>query len=62
MTMTGGVRWGIAGTAKIARTLFLPSLREAGGDPAAVAGRDRDRTTQWAAATASPGRSWATRT
>ncbi len=49
MTMTGGVRWGIAGTAKIARTLFLPSLREAGGDPAAVAGRDRDRTTQWAA-------------
>jgi predicted dehydrogenase len=50
MTMTGSVRWGIVGTAKIARTLFLPSLREAGGDPAAVAARDRDRAAQWAAA------------
>ena len=49
MTMTGTVRWGIVGTAKIARTLFLPSLREAGGDPAAVAARDRDRANQWAA-------------
>jgi predicted dehydrogenase len=47
--MTESVRWGIAGTAKIARNLFLPSLREAGGEPAAVAGRDRDRTSQWAA-------------
>jgi predicted dehydrogenase len=47
--MTESVRWGIAGTARIARTLFLPSLREAGGEPAAVAGRDRDRTSQWAA-------------
>jgi predicted dehydrogenase len=47
--MTESVHWGIVGTAKIARTLFLPSLREAGGDPAAVAGRDRDRTSQWAA-------------
>ena len=50
MTMTGSVRWGIVGTAKIARTLFLPSLREAGGEPAAVAARDRDRATAWAAA------------
>ena len=50
MTMTGSVRWGIVGTAKIARTLFLPSLREAGGEPAAVAARDRDRAVQWAAA------------
>ena len=48
--MTGSVRWGIVGTAKIARTLFLPSLREAGGEPAAVAARDRDRATAWAAA------------
>ena len=50
MTMTGSVRWGIVGTAKIARTLFLPSLREAGGEPAAVAARDRDRASAWAAA------------
>ena len=50
MTMTGSVRWGIVGTARIARTLFLPSLREAGGDPAAVAARDRNRAAQWAAA------------
>jgi predicted dehydrogenase len=49
MTLGHSVRWGIAGTAKIARNLFLPSLREAGGDPAAVAGRDSDRTAQWAA-------------
>jgi predicted dehydrogenase len=50
MTMRRSVRWGILGTAKIARSLFLPSLREAGGDPAAVAGRDADRTAQWARA------------
>jgi len=49
MTMGRSIRWGILGTAKIARNLFLPSLREAGGDPAAVAGRDTDRTAQWAA-------------
>ena len=49
MTMGRTVRWGILGTAKIARNLFLPSLREAGGDPAAVAGRDSGRTAQWAA-------------
>jgi predicted dehydrogenase len=49
MTMGHGVRWGILGTAKIARNLFLPSLLEAGGEPAAVAGRDADRTAQWAA-------------
>src|SRR5215467_8348600 len=50
MTLGHGVHWGILGTAKIARNLFLPSLREAGGDPAAVAGRDPDRTAEWAAA------------
>ena len=50
MTLGRSVRWGILGTAKIARNLFLPSLREAGGDPAAVAGRDPGRTEQWAAA------------
>jgi predicted dehydrogenase len=50
MTLGHTVRWGILGTAKIARNLFLPSLREAGGDPAAVAGRDGDRAARWAAA------------
>ncbi len=48
MTMAGKVRWGIIGTANIARAAFLPAVREAGGEPAAVAGRDRDRVTQWA--------------
>jgi len=47
--MSDTVRWGIVGTAKIARNLFLPSLREAGGEPAAVAGRDEELTAQWAA-------------
>jgi predicted dehydrogenase len=47
--VTGNVRWGILGTAKIARILFLPSVREAGGEPAAVAARDRSRADQWAA-------------
>jgi predicted dehydrogenase len=42
------VRWGILGTANIARRSFLPALREAGGDPAAVAGRDAGRAGQWA--------------
>jgi predicted dehydrogenase len=50
MTLGRSVRWGILGTAKIARKVFLPSLREAGGDPAAVAGRDSGRTARWAAA------------
>ena len=36
MTVGRSVRWGILGTANIARNLFLPSLREAGGEPAAV--------------------------
>jgi predicted dehydrogenase len=49
MTMGHRIRWGIAGTAKIARNLFLPSLREADGEPAAVAGRDEARAAQWAA-------------
>ena len=33
-------RWGVLGTANIARAQFLPGLREAGGTAAAVAGRD----------------------
>ena len=42
------VRWGILGTANIARAQFLPGLREAGGTAAAVAGRDADRAERYA--------------
>ena len=42
------VRWGILGTANIARAQFLPGLREAGGTAAAVAGRDAGRAAQYA--------------
>jgi predicted dehydrogenase len=42
------VRWGILGTANIARAQFLPGLREAGGVAAAVAGRDIGRAEQYA--------------
>jgi predicted dehydrogenase len=42
------VRWGIVSTANIARGAFLPGLRAAGGIAAAVAGRDPERTAQWA--------------
>jgi predicted dehydrogenase len=42
------VRWGIVGTANIARGSFLPGLRAAGGTPAAVAGRDLRRAEKWA--------------
>src|SRR5689334_18954945 len=41
-------RWGILGTANIAKAQFLPGLREAGGEAAAVAGRDAGRTEQYA--------------
>jgi predicted dehydrogenase len=50
MTITGEIRWGIIGTANIARGQFLPGLREAGGGRAAlVAGRDPARAEAWAA-------------
>jgi len=42
------VRWGILGTANIARGQFLPGLREAGGTAAAVAGRDAGRAERYA--------------
>jgi predicted dehydrogenase len=42
------VRWGVLGTAGIARKMFLPAVREAGGEAAAVAGRDAERTSTWA--------------
>jgi predicted dehydrogenase len=44
----GQARWGIIGTANIARAVFLPGLRQAGGQAAAVAGRDADRTAKFA--------------
>jgi predicted dehydrogenase len=47
----GPIRWGIVGTANIARAQFLPGLREAGGGTAAlVASRDRARAEEFAAA------------
>jgi len=42
------VRWGIIGTAGIARRSFLPAVAEAGGIAAAVAGRDAGRAARWA--------------
>ena len=50
MTGSGAVRWGIVGTANIARAAFLPGLRSAGGIAAAVGGRDGARTEQYAQA------------
>lgn len=49
MTGPDGVRWGVIGTANIARAAFLPAVRAAGGVPAAVAGRDAGRTAAYAA-------------
>ena len=44
------VRWGIVGTANIARAQFLPGLREAGGGrPVLVASRDGARAAAYAA-------------
>jgi len=48
MSASQAPRWGIMGTANIARAAFLPGLRAAGGVPAAVAGRDPARTAQYA--------------
>jgi predicted dehydrogenase len=48
MTGTDQVRWGIIGTANIARSAFLPGLRQAGGVAAAVAGRDGRRASDYA--------------
>ncbi|SDU93997.1 Predicted dehydrogenase [Microlunatus sagamiharensis] len=43
------VRWGILGTANIARAQLLPALAESGDVPVAVGGRDQARTQAWAA-------------
>jgi predicted dehydrogenase len=50
MDASGRVRWGIVGTANIAHGQFLPALRQAGGIPAAVGGRDEARTQEYASA------------
>ena len=49
MPGTGEIRWGIMGTAGIARKQFLPAMREAGGIAAVVAGRDLARAQDYAA-------------
>jgi predicted dehydrogenase len=49
MTTTPALRWGIIGTANIARAAFLPALRTAGGTASAVAGRDLARAERYAA-------------
>lgn len=49
MTRQRAIRWGILGTANIARASFLPGLRWAEGVPYAVAGRDLARTQRYAA-------------
>lgn len=47
--VAGPARWGIIGTAGIARGAFLPGLRAAGGGvPVAVTGRDLARARQYA--------------
>ncbi|MBO0838611.1 MAG: gfo/Idh/MocA family oxidoreductase, partial [Actinobacteria bacterium] len=43
------VRWGIMGTANIARGQFLPGVRHAGGLAEAVASRDADTARRYAA-------------
>ncbi len=48
MPAGGQVRWGIISTANIARAVFLPGLRQAGGEAAAVAGRDAGRAEKFA--------------
>ena len=43
------IKWGIVGTANIARAVFLPGLRHAGGTAEAVASRDLAKAEQFAA-------------
>lgn len=44
-----GPRWGILGTANIARGAFLPAVREAGATPTLVGGREKARAQAFAA-------------
>lgn len=50
MSRGSGVRWGVLGTANIARAQFLPALAEAGGEAVVVGSRDGARATEFAAA------------
>lgn len=43
------VRWGILGTANIARRAFLPALQQLGGTASVVGSRDLGRGQEWAA-------------
>ena len=47
---TPGTRWGVLGTAGIARSRFLPALAEAGGEAVVVGSRDGARAAEFAAA------------
>jgi predicted dehydrogenase len=49
MPGTRQVRWGIIGTARIARSAFLPAVAAAGGVVSAVGGRELARASQYAA-------------
>jgi predicted dehydrogenase len=49
MSQADHVRWGIIGTAGIARSAFLPAVRATGGAVVAVGGRDLARTQAYAA-------------
>lgn len=51
MPGTGQVRWGVIGTARIARKAFVPAVAAADGEVTAVAGRELTRTSQYAAET-----------
>jgi predicted dehydrogenase len=51
MPGTGQVRWGIIGTARIARKAFVPAVAAAGGVITTVAGRELSRASQYAAET-----------
>ena len=51
MPGTGQVRWGIIGTARIARKAFVPAVAAAGGVVTTVAGRELARASQYAAET-----------
>jgi predicted dehydrogenase len=51
MPGTGQVRWGIIGTARIARKAFVPAVSAAGGAVTTVAGRELARASQYAAET-----------
>lgn len=43
-----GLRWGVLGTANIARAQFLPALAESGGRAVVVGSRDGEHAARWA--------------